>query len=147
MYPWAVTFLGAGWLERPERVQEERTDLLLSLLALQPGDTVADIGAGTGYFSLPMSRMVGPEGRVLAVDIPSGIAANTGAVLGCAVEADRTVTISLPKIGLALEPGASHAGEVRVARVGIADPDPTPDPDPDPRAERVPTGEDRAAGR
>lgn len=61
--------LGAGWLERPERVQEERTDLLLSLLALQPGDTVADIGAGTGYFSLPMARMVGPEGRVLAVDI------------------------------------------------------------------------------
>lgn len=61
--------LGAGWLERPERVQEERTDLLLSLLGLQPGDTVADIGAGTGYFSLPMARIVGPEGRILAVDI------------------------------------------------------------------------------
>lgn len=61
--------LGAGWLERPKREREERTDLLLRLLALQPGDTVADLGAGTGYFSLPMARMVGAEGRVLAVDI------------------------------------------------------------------------------
>lgn len=62
--------------------------------------------------------------RVLSVDIPSGIAANTGAILGTAVKADRTVTISLPKIGLALEPGASHAGRIEVARVGIDDPDP-----------------------
>ena len=62
--------------------------------------------------------------RVIAVDIPSGIAANTGQVLGCAIRADCTVTISLPKIGLALEPGRSHAGEITVARVGIDDPDP-----------------------
>jgi len=62
--------------------------------------------------------------RVLSVDVPSGISADTGGVLGTAIEADRTVTISLPKIGLALEPGRSHAGEVLVARVGIADPDP-----------------------
>ena len=60
---------GAGWLERPQREQEERTDLLLQLLALEPGDTVADIGAGTGYFALPMAAMVGELGRVLAVDI------------------------------------------------------------------------------
>ena len=43
--------LGAGWLERPERVREERTDLLLQALNLQPDDTVVDLGAGTGYFS------------------------------------------------------------------------------------------------
>lgn len=61
--------LGAGWLERPQREQEERTDLLLDLLALKPGDVVADIGAGTGYFSLPMALQVGEQGRVLAVDI------------------------------------------------------------------------------
>ena len=60
---------GAGWLERPERIGEERTDVLLTLLPLEPGFTVADIGAGTGYFSLPMALQVGPEGRVLAVDI------------------------------------------------------------------------------
>jgi FkbM family methyltransferase len=61
--------LGAGWLEREVREREERTDLLLSSLALEAGDVVADIGAGTGYFSLPMARQVGEEGRVLAVDI------------------------------------------------------------------------------
>ena len=60
---------GAGWLERPERIGEERTDILLTLLPLEAGDTVADIGAGTGYFSLPMAKTVGKTGRVLAVDI------------------------------------------------------------------------------
>jgi FkbM family methyltransferase len=60
--------LGAGWLERGSRQQEERTDLLLDfLVGLQPA-TVADIGAGTGYFSLPLAERL-PEGRVLAVDI------------------------------------------------------------------------------
>ena len=60
--------LGAGWLERPQRVREERTDLLLQALNLQPDDTVVDLGAGTGYFSFPMAEQV-PQGRVLAVDI------------------------------------------------------------------------------
>jgi NAD(P)H-hydrate epimerase len=62
--------------------------------------------------------------RVLSVDIPSGIDASTGGVLGVAVRADRTLTISLPKLGLALEPGRSHAGEIEVTRIGIEDPDP-----------------------
>lgn len=61
--------LGAGWLERPTREREERTDLLLENLPLAPGAVAADIGAGTGYFSLPMAKRVGPTGRVLAVDI------------------------------------------------------------------------------
>ena len=60
--------LGAGWLERIERVQEERTDLLIENLDLAPTDVVADIGAGTGYFSFPIAARV-PEGKVLAIDI------------------------------------------------------------------------------
>jgi SAM-dependent methyltransferase len=60
--------LGAGWLERPEREREERTDLLLSRLPIQADDLIADIGAGTGYFSFPLAARV-PRGRVLAVDI------------------------------------------------------------------------------
>ncbi|TNF87564.1 MAG: class I SAM-dependent methyltransferase [Gammaproteobacteria bacterium] len=60
--------LGAGWLERPEREREERTDLLISRLPLEPDHVVADIGAGTGYFSFPVAaRLV--SGQVLAVDI------------------------------------------------------------------------------
>ena len=61
--------LGAGWLERPGRLNEERTDLLLDNLPITPGDNVADIGAGTGYFSLPMAGMIGDTGTVYAVDI------------------------------------------------------------------------------
>ena len=60
--------LGASWLERPEREREERTDLLLDALDLKPTDVVADIGAGTGFFTFLMASKV-PQGRVLAVDI------------------------------------------------------------------------------
>lgn len=60
--------LGAGWLERPGRLQEERTDLLVAALALREDDVAVDLGAGTGYFSFPMSAFV-PQGKVLAVDI------------------------------------------------------------------------------
>ncbi len=60
--------LGAGWLERPTREREERTDLLLDMLALAPDETVVDLGAGTGYFSLPIARQL-DTGKVLAVDI------------------------------------------------------------------------------
>jgi ubiquinone/menaquinone biosynthesis C-methylase UbiE len=60
--------LGAGWLERSNREREERTDLLLQNLALKATDHVADLGAGTGYFSFPIAQQVG-SGKVLAVDI------------------------------------------------------------------------------
>jgi SAM-dependent methyltransferase len=60
--------LGASWLERPEREREERTDLLLKALDLKPTDVVADIGAGTGFFTFLMAPEV-PRGKVLAVDI------------------------------------------------------------------------------
>jgi ubiquinone/menaquinone biosynthesis C-methylase UbiE len=59
---------GADWLERPERVEEERTDLLVTELGLRPTDVVADVGAGSGVLSFLMSARV-PQGRVLAVDI------------------------------------------------------------------------------
>ena len=59
--------------------------------------------------------------RVIAVDLPSGLCADTGRELGSAVRADTTVTMGLPKLGLALEPGRSLAGGVGVTRIGIAD--------------------------
>jgi ubiquinone/menaquinone biosynthesis C-methylase UbiE len=59
---------GADWLERPERDREEGTARLIPLLNLKPTDVVADIGAGTGYFTFRLSREV-PEGKVYAVDV------------------------------------------------------------------------------
>lgn len=59
---------GADWLERPTRDREEGTAKVVPLLKLRPTDVVADIGAGTGYFTFRLSREV-PEGKVYAVDV------------------------------------------------------------------------------
>jgi SAM-dependent methyltransferase len=62
-------FEGAAWLERVERDREERSDLLIQELALQPGLVVADVGAGSGYYSRRIAAAVGPAGQVMAVDV------------------------------------------------------------------------------
>ena len=84
---------GAEWLERASRQQEEGTDKLVPLLGLRPTDAVADIGAGTGYFSFRLSQAV-PQGKVYAEDVQPemlaiigqrkghGIGANVIPVLG-----------------------------------------------------------------
>lgn len=61
-------YLAAEWLERPERTHEEMPDELVANMRLLPTDTVADIGAGSGYFTFRMAAMV-PQGKVFAVDI------------------------------------------------------------------------------
>lgn len=59
----------ADWLERPERNEEEHTEKLVEQLKAKAGDVVADIGAGTGYFSRRIAKRILPNGTVLAVDI------------------------------------------------------------------------------
>lgn len=59
----------ADWLERPEREKEERPDLLLPALKLKPGDAVADIGCGSGYYTRRLAQTVGTNGVVYAVEI------------------------------------------------------------------------------
>ena len=61
-------YAGASWLERPARVEEEQPDKVIAQMNLKPTDVVADVGAGTGYFSFRLSRAV-PQGKVFAVDI------------------------------------------------------------------------------
>ena len=62
-------FQGAAWLEREEREREERSDLLLQILAPVSESTVADVGAGTGYYSRRVADLVGPTGKVYAIDV------------------------------------------------------------------------------
>ena len=64
---------GAPWLDRAERDLEEDPDLAVRLLRIQRGSTVADIGAGSGYFTLRLARAVGSMGRVYATDIQQGM--------------------------------------------------------------------------
>ena len=59
----------ADWLERPEREIEERPGLVIEALKFKPGDVVADIGAGTGYFSWRIAQKVGAKGVVYGVEI------------------------------------------------------------------------------
>ena len=63
-----MSHFGIDWLEREEREMEENTSQLLKNLAVKPGMVVADIGAGSGYHSTLLSKMVG-NGKVYAVDI------------------------------------------------------------------------------
>ena len=60
---------GILWLERAERASEEQPQLAIDALGIEPGQTVADLGAGSGYYSFRIAPLVGPTGKVLAIDI------------------------------------------------------------------------------
>jgi precorrin-6B methylase 2 len=64
---------GAPWLERRERDREEDPDLALRLLKIPKGASVGDVGAGSGYMSLRLARIVGAAGKVYAVDVQPGM--------------------------------------------------------------------------
>jgi ubiquinone/menaquinone biosynthesis C-methylase UbiE len=64
---------GAPWLDRAEREAEEQPTRALQIMQIEQGTTVADIGAGSGYFTERLARLVGPTGRVFATDIQQGM--------------------------------------------------------------------------
>lgn len=64
-----MSHLGAPWLIRPEREEEERASESFKQLKLAKGMNVCDLGCGNGYWTLPMARDVGEDGTVYAVDI------------------------------------------------------------------------------
>jgi ubiquinone/menaquinone biosynthesis C-methylase UbiE len=68
-YAQPMSYLGADWLDRTERVQEEEPDIALDAIKLVKGSTVADVGAGSGYMTVKMAQRVGPTGKVYANDI------------------------------------------------------------------------------
>jgi predicted methyltransferase len=60
---------GVPWLERRERESEERPQLMIDALQIKPGQTIADLGAGSGYYSFRIAPLVGEQGNVLAIDV------------------------------------------------------------------------------
>ena len=89
-------------------------------------DFVVDALLGTGFNGTPEGLVAGlieyinfQNGLVVAVDLPSGLNADTGAAEGAVVTAGCTYTLGLPKIGLYLSPGREIAGEVRVIDIGL----------------------------
>jgi SAM-dependent methyltransferase len=64
-----MSYLGADWLERAERVDEEQPERVLDAMGLEPGDVVADVGCGSGYYARRMARRVQPGGTVYCEDI------------------------------------------------------------------------------
>ena len=64
-----MSHLGASWLVRPERDDEENASESFDQLKLTAGMRVCDLGCGNGYWTLPMARKVGKTGKVFAVDI------------------------------------------------------------------------------
>lgn len=95
-------------------------------LAAQRPELLVDALFGTGltkpaagHYARAIDWINGQAARVAAVDIPSGINASTGAILGSCVSADLTVTFAFPKIGLVSYPGAGHVGELVTVDIGI----------------------------
>jgi ADP-dependent NAD(P)H-hydrate dehydratase / NAD(P)H-hydrate epimerase len=89
-------------------------------------DVVIDALFGTGFHGEPranaaaqIDRMNAADAPIVAVDLPSGVDANTGEVAGAAVDADATVTMHGRKVGLVVAPGRFHAGDVEVADIGL----------------------------
>ena len=86
-------------------------------------DAIFGIGLGRnveGQYARRIEEINGSGALVIAVDMPSGISADTGEVLGTAVKADITVTFGLWKAGLVFYPGAEYAGEVLVKQIGFS---------------------------
>lgn len=74
----------------------------------------------TGFSAECIARMNASPAPVVCVDIPSGIDSRTGEVLGCAVQADLTVTFQRPKLGHFLRHGMDYSGELVVRDIGVA---------------------------
>ena len=84
----------------------------------------AILGTGTkGKLKEPLPgliRLINKSGKpVISIDVPTGLCADTGRILGSCVKAARTVTMALPKLGLLLFPGADYTGKLTVADIGI----------------------------
>lgn len=112
----AEIFLRYGGRELPDDASFKGYDLIL--------DALFGIGLKReviGRFADVIGAVNRVDTPVIAIDIPSGVSADTGQIMGCAVRADLTVTMQYAKLGQMLYPGADLCGELLVRDVGITD--------------------------
>jgi ubiquinone/menaquinone biosynthesis C-methylase UbiE len=64
-----MSYEGAWWLDRADRDSKQQPEHVLDVVGIHAGQTVADVGCGTGYFTVRIAKRVAPNGRVLAVDV------------------------------------------------------------------------------
>lgn len=116
------------WLRLGQKVYDlqDRNGMQVLQLGLMQADLVIDAIYGTGFRGALKDKvrriieLINESGKpVLAVDVPSGVEADTGKTNGLCVRAAKTVTFGLPKLGLVLDPGASFAGEVQVEGISL----------------------------
>lgn len=128
--PSALGGLAAANAARLEEVAVRSTTFSEAALAraLARADVVVDAVFGTGFRGMPegdwaaaIEAVNATTVPVVAVDVPSGVDADTGTVSGGAVRATLTVTFGAAKTGVVLLPAAEHAGTVRVADIGSPD--------------------------
>lgn len=119
----------AVWLNIGGAVSRIRTrrDIERYSAEISSSDVIVDALFGTGLSSGIkgvhagiIDLINGTSARVVSVDIPSGIDASTGMMVGVAVDADVTATMAAPKIGLYLYPGKAHSGRVDVVDIGLS---------------------------
>jgi ubiquinone/menaquinone biosynthesis C-methylase UbiE len=82
---------GAAWLDRPERIEEEQPDRALDVIKIPKGGVVADVGAGSGYFTVRLAQRVGSTGKVYAADIQPEMLR----LLGLRLTRDRVANVTL----------------------------------------------------
>jgi NAD(P)H-hydrate epimerase len=102
-------------VSRPEEISGlEETHLIVDALL---GTGVS--GSVEGLVAQAIHLINGSQHPVLAVDIPSGVDADNGEILGCCVQADRTATMALPKRGFFFSPGREQVGTLTVVDIGV----------------------------
>lgn len=104
----------------------EKTDLDHLLTQLLWADLIVDAIYGIGFkgnlnpFETQVAKLVNLcQAPVLAIDIPSGVEADSGSIRGEAIRADYTVTFAAPKLGMIMEPGRDYMGILSVADISI----------------------------
>ena len=111
-----------------EKLKEENVEILSIIEPIDKDAVIVDAllgisvsGAPRGNIKTAIDKINSVDNIVISVDIPSGLSADTGEVLGCVIKADFTYTLALDKVGLNKNQGKTLCGQKKVLDIGIPD--------------------------